>query len=161
MVEIINIGSRSSAYTLLAFALICCIVLIALFFRWFFTLAALGKDQLNMRSRTRLLLLISWPLPLAILGILGTYFICYCHFYSLKIEPGSKLIVSYLWPKCNMSVSRSEIVDISVVRKGTGWKSNQVLVITTSEKKLTSSSPIPNPDELPAKILDALSQREK
>ncbi len=79
--------------------------------------------------------------------------ISYTHFYSLKINDGTEIVVEYLWPKGEVKIPNSEVANVTVVHKGRGWKSSDIFVITTkSGKKFKSSAPVPFPQTLPNKI---------
>lgn len=159
MIEKIHFGNPVWGYVLLAIILGSGIVLTSLFCRWFYTLFMPSKRILKKRNRILLFLLISWPLLIVCGSIWAAYKIGYSHFYSLRIGPGKGVVAEYLWPKDEVSIPGSEIVTISVVHKGRGWKGSDILVITTKrDKKLQSTAPVPEPEVLPDRIREALDK---
>ena len=157
MIETLDFGSRSWAYALFILLLCLSIFFVALFGRWLFALGIPGKQFLSKSKSKTLLLLIIWPLPIAIFLIWMGYVISYTHFYSLKINDGTEIVVEYLWTKHKVNIPNSEVANVTVVHKGRGWKSSDILVITTkSGKKFQSSAPVPFPETLTNKIRESI-----
>lgn len=153
MFETIFFGEQIYGYLILILILGASSIFIVLFWRWFQRLFVPSKLLLNKGNRVLFFLLISWPLLIASGGFWGAYQIGYRHFYSLRISPEQEVVIRYLWPKGEVHIPISEIIDIAVIRKGRGWKGSDVLVITTNNgKRFQSSAPVPSPQTLPVKI---------
>ena len=159
--ETIHFGSQSCGYALLAILLSCSIFFAILFFRWFYTLFTPGKRLLNIKHRMLLLLLVSWPILLSIGSAFCAYYVGYAHFYSLHFEQGNEVIAEYLWPKCEVSIPKSQIEEIEVIHKGGRWSGSKILEITTtSGKRFISNAPVPSPQTLSQNI-NELVQKNK
>lgn len=157
MNEPINFGEQAYGYIILLLVLVCGLFLFWLFWFWFRKYFKPSNRILNKRNRIVLLLLISWPLLLAGGGFWGAYQIGYRHFYSLRIEPKKGLVIQYLWPKSNVKILAEDVTSVAMVRTGLKGEGSNVLVIKTkSGSEFLSTAPVPEPNDLPRKIYEAI-----
>ena len=161
MFETVYFGEQVYGYLILVLILGLSPFLVGLFWRWFRRLFIPSKRLLKKCNRVLLFLLISWPLLIIGGGFWGAYQIGYRHFYSLRISSKQEIVVRYLWPKGDVSIPCSEIASVSVVRKGSGWKASDILIITTKGgRNFLSSAPVPDPESLPDKILESVGLKK-